>query len=166
MGKVFSVIGTVLIVFIIIICLGATVPKFFGFSSYVVVSGSMEPAIPVNSLIYVKSCDPLELEEGDVILFHDSKDGTPVTHRVVENDLDTQQILTKGDANNGIDLRPVLYANVVGRVVAHIPGIGAITGILSTFMGKIAAGLIILAGYLLMEIGRRIGRKEEKQTEE
>ena len=159
MGKVFSVIGTILIILVIIICLGVTVPKLFGYSSYVVVSGSMEPAIPVNSLIYVKSCEPAELEQGDVILFYDSRDGVPITHRVVENDTEGQKIITKGDANNGNDIRPALYANVVGRVVGHIPGIGVITGILSTLMGKIAAGMIILAGYILMEIGHRISRK-------
>lgn len=159
MGKFFSIIGTVLMILVIVICLGVTVPKLFGLSSYVVVSGSMEPTIPVNSLIYVKSCEPAELEEGDVILFYDSMNGTPVTHRVVENDQEGQTIITKGDANNGIDLRPALYANVAGRVVTHIPGLGAVAGALSSIMGKIAAAMVLIAGYILTEIGRRISRK-------
>ncbi|MBR0456140.1 MAG: signal peptidase I [Firmicutes bacterium] len=163
MAKLCNIIGTILIVAVIVVCLAVTVPRLFGLSSYVVVSGSMTPAIPVNSLIYVKSCEPATLQEGDVILFYDSKDGTPITHRVVENDTDTQKIITKGDANNGIDMRPALYTNVEGRVVAHVPVIGAITGALGTVMGKIAAAMIILAGYLLAEVGRRVGRKNRGQ---
>ena len=159
MAKVCNIIGTILIVAVIVVCLAVTVPRLFGLNSYVVVSGSMTPAIPVNSLIYVKSCEPSTLQVGDVILFYDSRDGAPITHRVVENDTEGQKIITKGDANNGNDIQPALYANVAGRVVGHIPGIGVITGILSTLMGKIAAGLIILGGYLLMEIGHRISRK-------
>ncbi len=153
-------------VIIIVICLSVTAPKLFGINSYVVVSGSMTPAIPVNSLVYVKGCDPAQLEKGDVILFNDSKDGTPVTHRVVENDADSKQIITKGDANNGIDLRPALYSNVVGKVVLHVPTIGALAGALSTVMGKIAAGMIILAGYILTEIGRRTGRRKREDQRE
>ena len=163
MAKVCNIIGTFLIVAVIVVCLAVTVPRLFGLSSYVVVSGSMTPAIPVNSLIYVKNCEPATLQEGDVILFYDSMDGTPVTHRVVENDADKQEIITKGDANNGIDMRPAMYINVEGRVVSHIPVVGAITGALGTIMGKIAAAMIILAGYLLTEIGRRVGRKKREQ---
>lgn len=163
MSKFCNIIGTILIVAVIVVCLVVTVPRLFGLSSYVVVSGSMTPAIPVNSLIYVKDCEPATLQEGEVILFYDSKDGTPITHRVVENDADKQEIITKGDANNGIDMRPALYTNVEGRVVSHIPVVGAITGALGTVMGKIAAAMIILAGYLLTEIGRRIGRKNGGQ---
>ena len=163
MAKVCNIIGTILIVAVIVVCLAVTVPRLFGLNSYVVVSGSMTPAIPVNSLIYVKSCEPSTLQAGDVILFYDSMDGTPITHRVVENDTDNQKIITKGDANNGIDMRPAIYANVEGRVVTHIPVVGAITGALGTAMGKIGAAMIILAGYLLTEIGRRSKRKNRGQ---
>ena len=163
-GKLLNIIGTLLMVIIIVICLSVTAPKLFGVSPYVVVSGSMTPAIPVNSLIYVKGCDPAQLDKGDIILFYDSKDGTPVTHRVVENDTGSKEIITKGDANNGIDLRPALYANVVGKVILHVPVIGAATGALSTLMGKIAAAMIILAGYLLTVIARRTGRRKKYES--
>ncbi len=164
MGKILNIIGTLLMILVIVICLGVNVPKFFGLTPYVVVSGSMTPAIPVNSLIYVKDCDPTALKEGDVILFYDSLDGKPITHRVVENDTDSQTLITKGDANDGIDIRPALYNNVQGIVTVHIPIIGAVTGILSTTTGKIAAAMVILAGYLLTEVGRRLNRKKKIQT--
>lgn len=69
MAKLCNIIGTILIITVIVVCLAVTAPRLFGFSSYVVVSGSMTPAIPVNSLIYVKDCEPATLQEGDVILF-------------------------------------------------------------------------------------------------
>ena len=34
------------------------------------------------------------------------------------------ELITRGDANEGIDAHPALYDNVVGRAVNQIPGIG------------------------------------------
>lgn len=81
------------------------VPNISGYSLFRVMTGSMEPKIPVDSLIVVKRTAPANLQTGDVISFF-SRDpsllGEVNTHRIVEiSDKDNTLVFTtKGDANN------------------------------------------------------------------
>jgi len=45
---------------LVLICLPLTVPRLFGYHIYTVVSGSMEPAIPTGSLVYIREAAPEE----------------------------------------------------------------------------------------------------------
>ncbi|MDE6961989.1 MAG: S26 family signal peptidase, partial [Lachnospiraceae bacterium] len=49
--------GTLLLVALVAVCLPLTVPRFFGYHIYSVISGSMEPAIPTGSLVYIKTME-------------------------------------------------------------------------------------------------------------
>ena len=60
--------------------------RIVGFTPYAVLSGSMEPAFHVGSLIYVKSVDPEDIKVGDAITFRLSGEDTAATHRVIEID--------------------------------------------------------------------------------
>ena len=64
-----SSLGTLLLVLLIAACVPLTVPRMLGYALYTVVSGSMEPAIPTGSLVYVEHVAPEDIEEGDVIAF-------------------------------------------------------------------------------------------------
>lgn len=64
-----SVLGTLILISVILICIPVTVPKLMGYEIYDIVSGSMEPEIPVGSVVYVKEAAPEEVQEGDVIAF-------------------------------------------------------------------------------------------------
>lgn len=64
-----SVSGTLILVSVIAVCVPITVPKLMGYEIYDIVSGSMEPEIPVGSVIYVKAAAPEDIQEGDVIAF-------------------------------------------------------------------------------------------------
>ncbi|MCI9341330.1 MAG: signal peptidase I, partial [Dorea sp.] len=66
-GRICSVTGTVLIVAVILLCSLLVLPGMTGFHMYNVLSGSMEPAIPVGSLLYVRSGDPEQVEDEDII---------------------------------------------------------------------------------------------------
>lgn len=159
-GRLISTIGTIILIVAIVACLGLTVPRFAGIDQYVVVSGSMEPEIPVGSMVYSAQTDPSTLEAGDVIVFNtDEADGTPVTHRVVENHVADGEVITKGDANEQNDLSPVVYANILGKLVLHIPVLGFVAAPLGTLPGKIAMGCVIIAAYILTVIGGRLSRK-------
>ena len=159
-GKLISAIGTILLVVSIIACLGLSVPRFAGIEQYVVISGSMEPAIPVGSMVYSAQTDPSTLEAGDIIVFYSNEAGsTPVTHRVVENHVADGEIITKGDANEQNDMSPVVYANVLGKLVLHVPMLGYIAAPLGTITGKIAMGCVILAAYLLTVVGSKLSGK-------
>jgi signal peptidase len=153
-----NVLGTAIIIIVIVLCLALTVPRLLGYSSYTVLTGSMEPTIPVGSVVYAKPADPLTLSVGDVIVFYDGRSAIPVTHRILENDTACGQVITKGDANAQEDLTPIAYYDIIGRVTVHIPVLGRILAPLGTMMGKAGAVAIILAGALMCEISRRLRR--------
>ena len=48
-----NIAGTCMLLAVIAASLAVTVPRFMGYGVYEVVSGSMEPEIPVHSVIYV-----------------------------------------------------------------------------------------------------------------
>ena len=120
----------------------------------------MEPAIPVGSMVYSRPIEPVDLDVGDVIVFYktDGED-RPITHRVVENDAAARKLVTKGDANAHEDQDPVLYDNVIGKVVLHIPLFGMIAAPFSYTKGKISMVIIMAVGYLLVSLGGRIRRR-------
>ena len=81
-----SALGTVLLTVLILACIPLTLPKAFGFQMYTVISGSMEPAIPTGSLVYVRYEEPDTIVKDDVIAFYSNNaDGSIITHRVVSN---------------------------------------------------------------------------------
>ena len=92
------------------------------------ISGSMEPAIPVESVVYVKNIAPADIQKKDVIAFHSVLgEEAIITHRVVSNNRVAGEIVTKGDANAKEDMEPVSYENVLGKVVLTVPVLGKIS---------------------------------------
>ena len=168
LGKFLNFLGSLILWAAILLCLVLAAPRLAGIKTYVVISGSMEPAIPVGSMVYSKEVDPKTLETGDVIVFYSGNpvqgdagtgDMIPVTHRVVLNDTTAGEITTKGDANEQNDISKVTYLNVEGNVIFHITKLGFLAAPLSSVTGKIAVALIILAGYLLTEVGSSIRKR-------
>jgi signal peptidase len=77
-------------------------PHFFPYQTYYVLTGSMEPAMPVGTLIVSTPARASELHVGDVITFQRPDGGNvPVTHRIsaVETTPEGIRYATKGDAN-------------------------------------------------------------------
>ena len=165
-GKIISFIGYATMIVMIILGLVVFVPHILGFSQYVVVSGSMEPGIPVGSVVFAKPVEASELETGDVIVFYtvNHKD-TPVTHRVVENRIADREVVTKGDANAGNDMSPAPYEKIVGKVIFSVPRLGYLVGPFGTVLGKFSAVMFIAAGYLLTMIGGNISGKTAGEDE-
>ena len=142
-----SALGTILLIGIIILCVPVTVPKALGYQVYKVVSGSMEPAIPTGSLVFIKGMEASEVEAEDVIAFYGGPGSNSIiTHRVVENRVIMGEFVTKGDANEDVDMNPVDYNEFIGKVSFSIPAFGVAAQILTSGEGKIAAaGVIVLA---------------------
>ena len=83
-AAVCNITGGLLLVLVILLCLPLTVPRLFGCQIYTVVSGSMEPAIPTGSIVYVKETEASEVKKDDVIAFYGGDNsGAIITHRVV-----------------------------------------------------------------------------------
>ena len=146
-ARVCSILGTVLLIILVIVCVPLTLPRMAGIDIYTVVSGSMEPAIPTGSLVYVKNINPEDVKEDEVIAFYGAIDGgSIITHRVVTNSTVMGEFITKGDANEENDMNPIPYDHLIGKVVLSIPKAGALAQTFSSMAGKItAAGLIVLA---------------------
>ena len=146
--------GIIIILGVIVSVLPITIPKFMGYEIYNVTSGSMEPQIPVGSVVYVKSREPAQIAEGEVIAFYSGS--SVITHRCVENHLIEGRITTKGDANPLEDLGDVSYRDVIGVVEHHFPVIGNIMTVLAGTMGKILLLCLAVCGALLIVLGGRL----------
>ena len=148
------ILGTGALICTILLLIPLAVPQILGYETYNVVSGSMEPEIPVDSLILVKPVDPSSLKEGDIIAFYD--ENSIVCHRVVANNTFEQKLTTKGDANPIEDPRILLYTDVIGLVTHHIPVLGLIGAYFSTSAGKLVLFELLVIGILLHIVADRI----------
>lgn len=143
------ILGTVILLAVLAVCLPLSVPKLLGYQVYDVVSGSMNPAIPVHSVVLVQPAAPEELQPGEIVAYRSGS--SVVIHRLVENHIVEGEIVTKGDANAEPDPLKVEYAGVLGTVTAHIPFIGIYAGALNTLPGKLYAfGFIVAAAMLYL----------------
>ncbi len=124
------------------------VPGLLRISSYYVVSGSMEPQIPVGSMIYLRQTDAEDLEAGDIIAFYSN--GIVVTHRVTDNDEEMRELHTKGDSNPLEDMQTVPYDNVIGKYLFHLPYFGYAGSFFSSLPGRFMLIMIGCVGLLLM----------------
>ncbi len=91
--------------------------------TFVVSSDSMEPAIPVGSMVWVRVGEQPEL--GDAVVF-ESPLGGPFVHRVIEmtEAANTTQYVTKGDNLADVDSILVRPVDVIGRVTHVEPDLG------------------------------------------
>lgn len=146
-----------LLLILVLVCIPLTVPRFFGVCIYSVISGSMEPAIPTGSLLYITEAQPEEIEEEEVIAFYGVKDAASIiTHRVIENRVVMGEFITKGDANQTQDMNPVPYDNFIGKVACTIPKAGKAAELFTSLEGKVLAAGVIAAAVLLQVVAALI----------
>ena len=159
-----SLIGTLMLLVVIAAALPLTVPNFMGYDVYNVVSGSMEPTIPIGSIIYVKDTDPADIKSGDIIAF---KSGDSVImHRVQENKVVEGTFVTKGDANEAEDMNNVPYDDLIGIVVRHIPILGQLLILFGSTFGRICMVCFAACGALLNILGGRFRDELRYEREE
>ncbi len=120
--KILKIILNVILVIILVFLICLLLLPIFGINNKVVVSGSMEPNIHVGSLIYIKTVSFDNLKVGDVITY--SLGDSTITHRIISIDYDSLTCVTKGDANESIDLSAVSSSQIVGKVFIIIPLLG------------------------------------------
>lgn len=81
--KTVSIISTVVVIAVVILAVALVGVRVIGLTPMTVLSGSMEPAYHVGSLIYVKDIAPDKIEIGMPITFVLNEDLLVATHRVV-----------------------------------------------------------------------------------
>lgn len=130
--------------------------SIFGFSTFEVVTGSMEgnleDSISAGDWVIVKYTNNIQIK--DIITYQ--KDNSFITHRVVQEY--NGNYITKGDANNTND-DPVSREQVVGKVVKILPNFGIIR---KTILNPYVLISLIVSFYLIGYALRSIKKDREK----
>ena len=144
-------VSTFVVTIVVIIAILLVIGRFTGIHLFNVESGSMTPEYPVGTLLIDKETDPSLIEQGDVVTFIMNEEGMLVTHRVVSIDRTDKTFTTKGDANNVEDPEPVMWGNVIGKVMFSIPFAGKpFSYITAEENRKVVIGVI--AGLLILSL--------------
>lgn len=145
-------------------------PTIAGHRICIVLSGSMEPALKVGSIVVVQPLAAEEVQPGDIITYRGASGSSLTTHRV--DHLDTADGLffyTKGDANSVLDPAPVPAGRLVGRVIFTLPYAGYLVAYTRSREGLLAlsalAALIIAAGLIDRSRSEKNGRKHNSGGE-
>ena len=151
---------TAILVFAVAALLAVNVgPLVFPYRVYTVLSGSMEPTIPVGSEVVLLQVDASQIHVSDIITFQ--RPGHPdqlVTHRIVSTVKQpdgSSAWVTKGDANRVSDGWQIPAQGKGLRYAFHIPLIGYAFVMLQSPIGRIAfilAPALLLAAVVLNDV--------------
>lgn len=136
-----------------------------GVRSFAVLSGSMEPTLPVGSMIYTIKQPSYEL--GDVVSV--VQNGVTVTHRifqVVQKDGEIQYQLM-GDANKQADSKLVAKPQIIGKQFLVVPSVGRISGFVKTptgFVLLVVLPALLLVGFELWTIKKELEIQIERKV--
>lgn len=122
----------------------------FGYTYFVVASGSMSGTIEVDDIIFVKITD--DVKKDDIITFVDD-DKNLITHRLVN--MNGDQYITKGDVNNITD-SPINKSQIVGKVMLVVSP--------SFILKSIAVFLIIFIFLALINFDQIVKKFIVKET--
>ena len=155
---------TIIAVFVIIFLVFYRPVSLWGDTLYEpVYTGSMEPAIPVGSIVVIKPANPNTLKVGDIICFKiESESSTTVTHRIIN--ITDEGFITKGDANEDPDQWIVKKENIIGKVIAVIPYLGYLGYFVRTPVGFTLLIIIPATLLIILEIKNIIKETKQKPT--
>ncbi len=139
------------------------VPAVLGLQRYAILGGSMEPTIPLGSVVVVQPTNIDDVQVGSVITFQ-LESGKPAvaTHRVIGEGLTGEGdrlLVTQGDANDTADLEPVRAEQMRGVVRYTLPLLGWMTVVFSGEVGMwvvpvVSGALLLYAGWMFVSARR------------
>ena len=168
MKKIWNIITSVLIVFLVLILLfnvitfvkrqnGDQCPTVLGIGMAIVITGSMEPKIGVDDLVVIWHQESYEPD--NVVTYYGNT--YPVTHRIKEIRIDENGEVwykPKGDVNDDYDAE-ITADQIVGRVIMVIPNVGSLQRFMQSSNGLLVltmcAALLIGFNELIGTIRRR-----------
>lgn len=171
------ILAVALCVYIVFQILNDGQASVFGFMMFRVVTGSMEPTMPVGTLLVTKQVDISAVDINDIVCFRTYDAliyGSVVTHRVVDIIRDGSGILleTKGDANLVADGYYVSQENLIGKVVWYTGGNNVLTTAFSFlsnkvgFLGCIVFPCLLVSGMVLQGCVKNIRSEMEAARRE
>ncbi|MGA8664918.1 MAG: signal peptidase I [Thermoplasmata archaeon] len=113
-------------------------------------TGSMAPTFVRGTLVVIETVGaPTDLHIGDIVAYNApylSPNG-PVVHRIVavQQNRSGEVFTFKGDANPSPDPRPVVFSQVVGKVVTYVPYVGYL--VLSPELSVSILLMLVLFGF-------------------
>ena len=152
------VLAFVLYIFIATLA-GDHMPMLFGRGSAVVRSGSMEPELFKDDLVFVKTSKSYEV--GDIVVYQSGE--MLIIHRIISISEDGETLVTQGDANPSAD-DPIAMTALKGKMTGKIAGGGkAIDFVRSpVVMGVMLGGATLL---ILLPSFKRKKKEDEKSGE-
>lgn len=153
-----AILGIILAIFTFGLKNDGSPRPLMGYSSFTVLTASMQEELPKGSFILVKHTEPDELEIGDNITF--TRDAsTTVSHKIIgiyENyeNSGTRGFQTKGVNNSNPDKDIVFGDSVIGKVVFVLPNAGFVLSYLSEniYVIYIIFGLLVILSILIRGI--------------
>lgn len=137
-----------------------TVPRAFGYHSFVVRSGSMAPVIDTGDVIVDRMVSPEHVRVGDTVTFRDPADNTRlITHRVrgIQIRGDKVSFITMGVANNTPERWQVPIKGHIGLATFRVPRLGWAFSVIGTSVGRIVfivLPVVVLGAMALISIWR------------
>ena len=146
-------------------------PNILGHYVFRVMTGSMEPAVPTDSLIVVRETELSEIQPDDIISYYSEDpqlNGSVNTHRVVsvEHQGENYVFTTKGDANALPDHYPAAGKDVLGKVIFISGQLGMIVNFLSSPAAFVLLIMIPLLVIFISNLVRMIKSAKKIMEEE
>lgn len=172
--KMINIISTLLIISLItfIMCMNffpKETSRVVGFQMYTVLTDSMEPTIPTNSVVFTKVVDPsdkLTLKKGDIITFHADRFGEDIliTHRFNKMQKNNEGVWcyrTNAEGKDNLDMYETKRSDIVGTYVFHIPYVGKFILFLQSKFG-----LLLYAELLIIFLVNQFFKAKWKEEED
>ena len=157
--KVLRVIFTVVVIVVLAFCVivvvqakSAKKPFLFGYATFYVLTGSMEPVIHVGDVIIDESVHSIEdLQVGDIITYRGKEGefaGKTVTHKIQR--IEGDKIVPRGVSTMSIKDDPAItFDDVVGR---YVKTSAFLTTVYSIFTSKYGFLLIVFIPLIILLI--------------
>ena len=132
--------------------------SLFGFRYFSMTTPSMEPDLPVGSLVFTKAVNASEIQVGDDITVYiaDYQGGTFLTHRVVgiiDDGTGQRSFWTRGTNNRSNDPSPFSEDMLVGKVVSSVPHLGAVMTFVQTQFVFVIIGIaLVVALFFILRL--------------
>ena len=174
--RILKIVYTPIIILVILGCFSILYQKLiakepyvsiFGYQSFIVLTGSMEPEIKPGDIVVIKEVNGQNLQVGDIITYSIKNTTQTVTHRIIEvvNKDGSIYYKTKGDNNNAADSELIESQKVVGKLALKFDQLGTVFSGFATTGGIAFIVLIVLASwsYTSKRNDRRLAREEARK---
>lgn len=136
-----------------------------GLRPAIVISGSMQPDIPVGAMTFARTIPAADARVGDVVTLQRPDNGGMVTHRVVANEPTpggSRSLTLRGDANREADPQPYVAAQV-GEVRLTVPYLGSVALWMQHHVLFVVGLVVLVGGFASLPVGKWSQRRPEAQ---